>query len=84
MFQIDRLVCDPVIPLNIDYLPVEYYFDNGFHYLISSRDDCDPNMIIHLEFVDIHTNAWKLDSGVGSEVWWQTGPEHFPPTGGLL
>ena len=40
-------ILDPVAPVNIDYFPAEYCLDRGFHLLIPSRDDCDPNMVVH-------------------------------------
>ena len=55
-------------PLNID-LPVEYYFDRGFHFLIPSREDWDPGMIIPTKLLDIYTDGSKLDNGVGNRVY---------------
>ena len=34
---------DPVAPMNINYHPAEYCISWGFHYLIPSRDDWNPN-----------------------------------------
>lgn len=39
------MVVDPVAPLDIDYLPTEYYFDSAFDFLIPSRDVWDADMI---------------------------------------
>ena len=69
MFEIARLVCVPVVPLNIDYLPVENYFDRGFHLMISSRDNWNPDIIIPPELLDICTAGSILDNAIGSVVY---------------
>ena len=58
-----------MIPLNIDCLPVEYCLDRGFHFLISIREDWDPNTIVPPELLDIYTDASKFDNGVRSGVY---------------
>ena len=55
--------------LDIDYLPVEYCFNRGFHFLIPSKDDWDHGMIVPPELPDVYTDGSKLDSGVGSGVY---------------
>ena len=39
---------------NIDYLPVEYCLDRGFHFMIVSGDYCDPNKVVPPKHLDIH------------------------------
>ena len=51
-------------PVNLDYLPAEYSFDRGFHFLIPSRDKWNPDSIVTSANLDIY----KLDNGVGSGV----------------
>ena len=36
------LEMDSVVPLNINYRPVEYYFHKGFDFMIPNRDEWDP------------------------------------------
>ena len=50
----------------ISDLPVEYCFDRGFHFLILSWGDWDPDLIVPTEFLDVYTNGSKLNSGIGS------------------
>ena len=63
------LEVEPVAPVIIDYLPAEYCVDRGFHFLIPTRDDWDPNTVFHLEHQHIYTNGSKLDSLVGSGIY---------------
>ena len=55
--------------MDIDYLPVKYCLDRGFHYLIPSRNDCDSNTIVPPEYPDIYTDGSKLDNGFGSGIY---------------
>ena len=51
------LKVDPVTPLN-----GEYYF----HFLIPSRDDWYPDVMILPDLLDIYTDGSKLDNRVGN------------------
>ena len=63
------ILVDPVAPVNIDYLPAEYYFDRGFHFLIPGRDDWNYDTIIPPDFLDVYTDGSKLDNGFGSGIY---------------
>ena len=52
------LEVDPMAPLNIDYIPVVYYFDGGFYFLIPCRDDCNPDIIVSPALLDIYIYQW--------------------------
>ena len=56
-------------PVNIDYLPTEYCFDRGFHFLIPSRDDWNYDIIVPPDVLDVYTDGSKLDNGVGSGIY---------------
>ena len=63
------LEVDSVATVKIHYLPAEYSLDRGFHFLIPSRDDWDPNTFVHPEQLDIYTEDTKLDNLVGSGMY---------------
>ena len=37
--------------------------------MIQSRNDWDPNAVVHPEHLDIYTDGSKLDNGVGSGIY---------------
>ena len=55
--------------MNINYLPAEYCLDRGFHFLIPSRNDWDPNTVVHPDYLDVYTKGFKPDNGVGSDIY---------------
>ena len=63
------LEIDAVASVNIDYLPTQYCLDRGFHFLIPSEDNCDPNTVVHSELLDIYTDSSKLNDGVRSGIY---------------
>ena len=63
------LKIDSVAPLDINYLRMEYCFDKGFNFLISSRTDWTPDTVVPPELLDVYTDGFKLDGGVGSRIY---------------
>ena len=63
------LEVDPVASVNIDYLTADYCFDRGFHFLILSRDDWNPDTFIPPKVLDIYIDGTKLDIEVWSGVY---------------
>ena len=54
--------------------------------MIQSRNDWDPNAVVHPYHQDIYTDGSKLDNGVGSGIYSGSGsgPKHFSLAAGLL
>ena len=46
------------------HLHAEYYLDRGLYFLIRSRDDWDPNKVVHPEHMVVYIDGSKLDNGI--------------------